>query len=103
MTLLQQKGVTNQHILLPGSTLVDDSLVSELKALNNRVTPLSLYTHGVNVQEESLDLDFIDEIYFSSPSCVRNFGQLFHSIPPKIVVTTAHQGVEAEYRKLFVH
>ena len=51
--------------------------------------------------EEPLDLDFIDQIYFSSPLCVRNF-QAFHAaIPERIVVHVADEGTRAEYSKLF--
>ncbi len=49
----------------------------------------------------SLDLDFIDEIYFSSPLCIKKFRAIYESIPKKITVKTADQEVNAEYRKLF--
>ena len=53
-------------------------------------------------QGETIDLDFIDEIYFSSPICVRNFKSFYPSIPDKIKVTTPDQNTEGEYRKLFM-
>ena len=50
---------------------------------------------------ESIDLDFIDEIYFSSSLCIRKFRAIHKSIPEKIIIKTADQEVNAEYRKLF--
>ena len=102
VTILREKGMASENILLPCSNLVDDYLVHEIRALNNRVTPISVYMQGAQEQEESIDLDFIDEIFFSSPTCVRSFRRLYKSIPQRIIVTTAHQKVEAEYRKLFL-
>lgn len=101
MDRLREEGIENESILLPGSNLVEDDLVRELKALNNMVTPLCVYMHGAREHEESIDLDFIDEIYFSSLSCVRNFSSLYKAIPAGITVTTADRSTEAEYRKLF--
>ncbi len=51
--------------------------------------------------EEPLDLDFIDQIYFSSPLCVRNFQKFHAAIPEKITVQVADEGTRAEYSKLF--
>ncbi|MBZ4219435.1 MAG: uroporphyrinogen-III C-methyltransferase [Chlorobium sp.] len=48
-----------------------------------------------------VDLDCIDEIYFSSPACVRNFRIFFAMIPETITVKTADQGTWAEYSMLF--
>jgi len=56
--------------------------------------------HAVE-QYGAVDLDFIDEIYFSSSACIRNFGTIYKSIPEKIIITTADQEVNAEYRKRF--
>ncbi|NTV46915.1 MAG: uroporphyrinogen-III C-methyltransferase, partial [Chlorobiales bacterium] len=101
VTLFKQKGITNENILIPGSNLIDEYLVEGLKGLNNLVTPLPVYVHGVQEQEEQVDLDFIDEIYFASPACVYNFRNVYKSIPEKITVSTADERTEAEFRKLF--
>jgi uroporphyrin-III C-methyltransferase len=53
--------------------------------------------------EVPLDLDFIDEIYFSSPACVRNFRTFYEIIPENIMVKTADQGTRAEYSMLFIN
>jgi len=46
---------------------------------------------------DAVDLDFIDEIYFSSPTCVRNFMNCYKIIPERIIVRTANEQTEAEY------
>ena len=93
-------GIAGRHILLPGSNNIDDTLVSRLRGLGNEVTPLGVYAHEVR-QDEAIDLDFIDEIYFSSPACVRNFHSLFAAIPERITVTSADSATEEECRRLF--
>jgi uroporphyrinogen III methyltransferase/synthase len=101
VAMFREKGITHENILVPGSNLIDNDLVHELQALDNSVMPLSLYLHGAQEQEEVIDLGFIDEIYFASPSCVNNFSTLYKAIPETITVTTADQRTEAEYRRLF--
>ncbi len=75
--------------------------MNELSALGNTVTPLSVYLHGQQEQEESIDLEFIDEIFFSSSTCVKNFSSLYRTIPAGITVTTADSDTETEYCRLF--
>ncbi len=97
---LKESGIIGSSILLPGSNNIDDAFVARLRNLGNRVTPLSVYAHEVR-QEEAIDLDCIDEIYFSSPVCVRNFRTLFDAIPGRITVTTADRSTQKEYSTLF--
>jgi len=54
-----------------------------------------------NERDEALDLDYIDEIYFSSPSCVKDFHAVYKILPDKIMVLTADQATQDEYLKLF--
>ncbi len=102
LSILQEKGIEHENILLPGSNINDEYLLNALMSLNNRVTPLSVYYQGAKDQVETIDLDFIDEIYFSSPACVRNFKSCYTTIPETIVVTTPDPKTEAEYVKLFM-
>lgn len=97
---LRELSISGERILLPGSNHVDDSLVGELRELQNEVTPVGVYAHEVR-HDDLVDLDFIDEIYFATPVCVRNFRTLFESIPERIVVSTADRRTEQEYRRLF--
>jgi uroporphyrinogen III methyltransferase/synthase len=96
-----EKKITGGEILMPCSDHGDASLVASLTALGNRVMPLAVYMQGVQEQEERIDLGFIDEIRFSSPSCVRNFGTLYPSISAAITVSTADEQTRAEYRRVF--
>ena len=102
-SLLQEHGVEHENILLPGSNINDEYLMHELISLHNRVTPLNVYYQGAKEQGETIDLDFIDEIYFSSPACVRNFKSCYPTIPETIAVTTPDQKTEAEYKKLLMN
>ena len=99
--MFRGQGIAAESILIPGSNLIDEYLINGLQALGNRVTPLCVYKHGAQELEQSIDFDFIDEIYFASPSCVNNFSTMFGSIPERITVTCADQRTEEEYRKMF--
>jgi len=101
IALFREHGITGESILLPGSNLHDEFLVGGLQSLGNRVTPLCVYKHGAQELEQSIDFAFIDEIFFASPSCVRNFGTMFGAIPERITVTCADQRTEEEYRMVF--
>jgi len=98
---LEDLGISSRKILLPGSNHVDEFLVSELRELENQVTPLGVYARGTQQEGDAIDLDSIDEIYFSSPICVRNFRNMFFTIPERITVAAADRRTEEEYRKVF--
>ncbi|MCE1274663.1 MAG: uroporphyrinogen-III synthase, partial [Chlorobiales bacterium] len=95
------EGLAQQHILLPCSGNVDESVAAELRDAGNRVTPLGVYVHEAQRQEDAVDLEFIDEIYFSSPGCVRNFRTLYGSIPDRIRVTPADDRTAEELQRQF--
>ncbi len=59
--------------------------------------------HTANERDEALELEYIDEIYFSSPSCVMDFHAVHQTIPEKIRVKTADQGTQEEYEMLFAN
>lgn len=99
--LLAREGLSGQNILLPGGEHVDEVLASELKSAGNSVTPLTVYVHGAQDKAEVIDLDFIDEIWFASPSCVRKFRELYGEIPSRIKVSTADAHTDREYLTLF--
>ncbi len=52
-------------------------------------------------RDEPIDLEYINEIYFSSPSCVRDFHTAYQALPEKIRVKTADQATQEEYEMLF--
>ncbi len=98
---ITELGITGESILVPCPGSVDEQFVNELAALNNSVTLLDVSVHDTLGEAERIDLDFIDEIYFSSPSCVRSFSALYREIPENIVVMTADARTEEEYTTLF--
>ncbi|TLU81703.1 MAG: uroporphyrinogen-III C-methyltransferase [Chlorobium sp.] len=57
--------------------------------------------HHTLEQAGAVDLNFIDEIYVSSLACIRNFRELYKDIPKKIIIKTANNYIDDEYRRLF--
>ncbi|NTW57295.1 MAG: uroporphyrinogen-III C-methyltransferase [Chlorobiaceae bacterium] len=99
--LLLEKDITGTTVLLPGSNYPDISLIRAIEQSGNRVAPLAVYTYGFRENEDEIDLDFIDEIYFSSPSCVRNFHTHYREIPARIVRTCANESTALECMRIF--
>jgi uroporphyrinogen III methyltransferase/synthase len=99
--MLRKAGLEHQHILLPGSGNADDSIVGEFRDAGHRVTSLGVYVHGPQDSGDVIDLEFIDEIYFSSPSCVKRFRELYDIIPSRIVVTPADYPTAEEFLNQF--
>jgi len=54
-------------------------------------------------RDEPIDLEYIDEIYFSSPSYVRDFHTAYQALPEKIRVITVDQATQEEYEILFAN
>ena len=99
--MLSKEGLAHQHILLPCSVNLDESVAAELREAGHHVTPLAVYMHDAQRKEDAVDLEFIDEIYFSSPASVRSFRSLYDSIPPRITVTPADERTAGEIRRKF--
>ncbi|NTU92480.1 MAG: uroporphyrinogen-III C-methyltransferase [Chlorobiaceae bacterium] len=99
--LLCKEGIEHEQILLPYTGHVDEAMFGELSAAGNQVTALGVFTHAPQQDEASIDLDFIDEIYFSSPACVRNFRSLYSSIPQRIRITPADDRTAEEINRQF--
>ncbi|NTU54314.1 MAG: uroporphyrinogen-III C-methyltransferase [Chlorobiaceae bacterium] len=99
--LLHNQGLAGQRILLPGAEHVDELVAGQLREGGSQVTPLVVYVHGAQDRVETIDLDFIDEIYFASAECVRKFRELHDAIPSRINVSTADERTEREYHTLF--
>ncbi|MGC8774506.1 MAG: uroporphyrinogen-III C-methyltransferase [Chlorobaculum sp.] len=99
--MLRKEELTGQRILLPGAEHVDELVAAQLREGGNEVTPLVVYVHGAQDHVEAIDLDFIDEIYFASASCVRKFREMHETIPARIVVTPADERTAEEVRRHF--
>jgi len=99
--MLRKEGLTGQRILLPGAEHVDELVAAQLREGGNEVTPLAVYVHGAQDQVEAIDLDFIDEIWFASPECVRKFREMYDAIPSRIELSTADERTAEEVRRQF--
>ncbi len=99
--LLCKEGIENEQVLLPYTGNMDEAMVKELRDAGNKVTPLGVFIHAPQQEEAPIDLDFIDEIYFASPGCVRNFRAMYDAIPGRIVLTPADDRTADEVRKQF--
>ena len=98
---MKELEITGERIVIPYEGSVNDYLLNELKVLNNSVTFLDAAIQKTFSQKESIDLDFIDEIYFSSPSCVAVFRRRYEAIPGHIAVAAADTETSVEYDRLF--
>ena len=99
--MLRKEGLTGQCILLPGAEHVDELVAGQLREGGNEVTPLAVYVHGAQDHVETIDLEFIDEIYFASPACVQKFREMYESIPSRITITPADERTAEEVQKQF--
>ncbi len=65
-----------KNILIPRSNLADDYLPKKLSDLGHRVRAVTAY---INIPRRPRRVDFseIDEVFFTSPSTVRNFFRFF--------------------------
>ncbi len=98
---MKELEISGERIVIPYEGSVNDYLLNELTVLNNSVTFLDAAIQKTFSQKESIDLDFIDEIYFSSPSCVAVFRRRYEAIPGHIAVATADTETSVEYDRLF--
>jgi uroporphyrinogen III methyltransferase/synthase len=72
------------RVLLPQSNLASRTLVQGLNALGHRVTTLVVYHTAARPKQDSVDWRGIQEVFFTSPSGVRNFKHQFGKIPAKV-------------------
>ena len=77
----KQLGIKGERIFFPRSDIADKGLTRGLKALGAEVTPAIAYRNVMPKNLPDLDLKFFYEIYFSSPSAVRNFKKKYGKVP----------------------
>lgn len=98
VTEMMELGITGEKIFIPSSGKpADEVLVEELNGLKNSAAFLDVSVRESFGVDERVDLDFIDEIYFSSPSAVKQLKSLYRELPATIVVKTANVDTEREY------
>lgn len=80
-------GSRTTRIFLPRSDLSDKGLSKELEKLGAEVTTSFAYRNVIREDLPDLNLEFFDEIMFTSPSTVRNFKKRYGSVPNGIKIT----------------
>lgn len=78
--------VKNKKIFLPRSDISDKGLERALRGLGAEVTTGFAYKNVMPKKLPDLDLNFFDEIMFTSPSTVRNFKKRYGSVPKNVKV-----------------
>ncbi len=94
---MESLGISGENIIIPSLERMDEKLVYDLGLPGNTVAVLDVAPHDASFQAEVIDLDYIDELYFSSPYCVKAFRERYTNIPDSVNVRTAGPDVEKEY------
>ena len=81
-----KENLKGKRILLPRSDISDKGLEKEFKKLGADVTTSSAYRNVITENLPNLDLNFFDQIMFTSPSTVRNFKKRYGKLPKNIKV-----------------
>ena len=87
------------NILLIRSDISDKSLAERLTNLGYNVYSCVAYKNVIPEDLPDLDFNFFDEIFFTSPSTVRNFVSRYGNPPKNIKVRTIGKVTENEARK----
>ncbi len=75
-----------KKIFLPRSDISDKSLSKEFARLGARVTTGFAYRNVMPKDLPELDLNFFNEIIFTSPSTVRNFKKRYKNVPENVKI-----------------
>lgn len=78
------EALKGREIFLPRSNLADKGLSSGLTRFGARVTSAVAYRNVIPEDLPDLDLNFFDEIMFTSPSTVRNFKKRYKRLPENV-------------------
>jgi len=79
--------VKGKKIFMPRSDISDKGLSNGLRALGAEVTASFAYRNVMPEDLPDVDLNFFDEIMFTSPSTVRNFKKRYGRAPSRIKVS----------------
>ena len=83
----QDEDIKGKNIFMPRSDLADKGLKKGFERLGARVTASFAYRNIMPENLPDLDLEFFDEIMFTSPSTVRNFKKRYKTVPKKIRIS----------------
>lgn len=81
LKLIQEKGVIAGKVFIPRSNIGLTVLPDGLTSLGWEVETFPIYTNKLPEDTVALDLEAVDKIVFSSPSCVSNFIQVYGAFP----------------------
>jgi len=84
----KKTNIRGKKVFLPRSDIADKGLTEGLKKLGAKVHSYVAYKNVMPDNLPDLDLNFFDEIIFSSPSTVRNFIKRYGIPTPKIKIRT---------------
>ncbi|MGB9612877.1 MAG: uroporphyrinogen-III synthase, partial [Candidatus Margulisiibacteriota bacterium] len=90
-------GIKGERIFMPRSDLADKGLQRGLKKLGAKVTSAVAYRNVMPKDLPDVDLNAFDEIYFTSPSTVRNFRKKYGRVPRGVKVRCIGKVTEKEY------
>lgn len=83
----KQLDIRNKKIFLPRSDISDKGIEKELRKLGAKVASGFAYRNVFPENLPDLDLNYFDEVMFTSPSGVRNFAKRYGKLPKKIKVS----------------
>lgn len=92
-----------QNILLPRSDKALNIIPKGLEEAGHRVTPLILYRNEMIKDIEPVDLDKIDLIAFSSPSCVDSFMHNYKKYPETIRFIARGETTKSRMTDINIH
>ena len=98
VTYLKNMKLDNKSIFYPHSSKTRDVLLTFLQESGLSFTHAILYDTQSIPPKEPIDLNSIDELYFSSPSTLDAFLEFFHTLPESIFIKT-EGSVTCEYIK----
>lgn len=81
LKLIKEKGINAGKVFIPRSNIGLTVLPDGLASLGWEVETFAIYTNKLPEDSVALDLEFVDKIVFSSPSCVSNFIQVYGAFP----------------------
>lgn len=83
---LRKVNLEGKRVFFPRSDIADKGLTDGLKKLGAEVTAAVAYRNVMPQNLPEIDLRFFDEIYFTSPSTVRNFKKRYEKVPKGVKV-----------------
>lgn len=98
---IEIKGITAAKVLIPRSDIGLPILPEGLKKLNWQVTTLAVYHNVLPEGISPIDLNAIDSIVFSSPSCVTNFLKIYQCFPENKIIIFRGKETEKRYNELY--